>query len=68
MSENKNPAFPVPKINSGAGFTKREYAAILLRVPDSGSDWLDEMIVRAHKIGKPPQLIATDISNTGALN
>ncbi len=26
------------------GLTKREYAAIHLRVPDSGSDWLDKMI------------------------
>lgn len=26
------------------GMTLREYAAIKLRVPDSGTDWLDEMI------------------------
>ena len=26
------------------GMTLRQYAAIKLRVPNSGSDWLDEMI------------------------
>ena len=26
------------------GMTLRQYAAIKLRVPDSGTDWLDEMI------------------------
>lgn len=26
------------------GLTKIEYAAIHLRVPESGTDWLDEMI------------------------
>lgn len=37
-------ANPVPKINNGSGFTKRELAAVMLRVPDSGLGWLDEMI------------------------
>ncbi len=41
---DKDPSSPVPKLNSGSGFTKREFAAILLRVPDSGLGWLDEMI------------------------
>lgn len=51
MRENHtdDPAFPPPKLNNGAGFTKREYAALLLRVPDSGLDWLDNMIKRSHK-------------------
>lgn len=43
------PASAVPKLNNGSGFTKREYAAILLKVPDSGLEWLDQMIKRAHK-------------------
>ena len=30
-----------------AGLTQRQYAAMLLRVPDSGLPWLDEMIKRA---------------------
>lgn len=53
MKDESYAAFPVPKINSGIGFTKKEYAAILLRVPDSGSDWLDEMIKRAQLL--PPR-------------
>ena len=31
------------------GFSKREYAAIKLRVPDSGKEWLDDMIRRANR-------------------
>ena len=45
---NDQPAFPQPNHpptwTGGDGMTLREYAAIQLRVPDSGSDWLDEMI------------------------
>ena len=50
--ENSGPAFPVP-LNQGEpwsstgpcdGMTLRQYAAIKLRVPNSGTDWLDEMI------------------------
>lgn len=47
-------AFPfhVPKLHDGFqfGFSKREMAAIMLRIPDSGIKWLDEMIVRSHKL------------------
>lgn len=46
--EDYDSAFPVPKLNNGFGFTKREYAAILLRVPDSGQDWLDLMIRKSY--------------------
>ncbi len=31
------------------GFTKRERAAIDLKVPDSGSDWLDKMILDSRR-------------------
>ena len=31
------------------GMTLREYAAIELRIPDSGVDWLDEMIAKAER-------------------
>ena len=46
------PAFPMgyhPAGNSADhfGMTLRQYAAIRLRVPDSGTDWLDEMIVKS---------------------
>ena len=52
MSETINdggPAFPmcVPTARGTGviyGMTLREYAAIKLRVPESGTDWLDEMI------------------------
>lgn len=37
-------AYPVPQLNRASGLTKREYAAIHLGVPDSGSEWLDVMI------------------------
>ncbi len=43
------PANPVPKLSNGSGFSKREMAAIMLKVPDSGLDWLDSMIKRSHK-------------------
>ncbi|MFA7278951.1 MAG: hypothetical protein WC100_02545 [Sterolibacterium sp.] len=32
---------------SGPGMTLRQYAAIKLKVPDSGADWLDAMIVES---------------------
>lgn len=40
------PAFPVQHaaIWQHHGMTLRQYAAIKLRVPNSGTDWLDEMI------------------------
>ena len=43
------PAFPFHAQNGGpiqasGGVTPRQYAAIKLRVPDSGTDWLDDMI------------------------
>lgn len=47
---NGGPAFPTTPSNYenmepfGEGMTLRQYAAIKLRVPDSGDEWLDEMI------------------------
>lgn len=48
------PAYPIPcqfdascgpRFESGyGGMSLRQYAAIKLRVPDSGTDWLDDMI------------------------
>lgn len=47
------PAFPVTSDNyanaESAGMTKREYAAIQLKVADSGTDWLDAMIRTAER-------------------
>lgn len=40
----------IPVYNvSNNGMSKRCYAAIELRVPDSGEEWLDEMIKKANK-------------------
>ena len=59
MSEKETggPAFPFPaytypngEINQGeGGMTLRQYAAIKLRVPDSGIDWLDDMIRKSQR-------------------
>jgi len=39
------PAFPSTHMHGREeGMTLRQYAAIKLRVPDSGIDWLDDMI------------------------
>lgn len=49
--ENSGPAFPSNRdmryeqeFDREGGKTLRQYAAIKLRVPNSGTDWLDEMI------------------------
>ena len=54
--QNGGPAFPVstaeaseghqdgPNTWQFPGMTLRQYAAIKLRIPNSGTDWLDEMI------------------------
>ena len=60
MAEKINdggPAFPIPlqpeQVWQGMapfdGMTLRQYAAIKLRVPNSGADWLDAMIVEAKR-------------------
>ena len=48
------PAFPVTPDNSERnhghpGLSAKEYAAIQLREPSSGTKWLDEMISRANE-------------------
>lgn len=45
--DDGGPAFPVQDAASwqGHGMSLRQYAAIKLRVPNSGTDWLDEMIL-----------------------
>lgn len=50
MNNQDKPAFPKQASEfSGEyfGMYLREYAAIKLRVPDSGTDWLDAMIERS---------------------
>ena len=41
---DENPIYEHPR-----GLTPQEYAAIHLRVPDSGTPWLDEMIRKAKR-------------------
>jgi hypothetical protein len=43
------PAFPVPSLAVGSGMTLSQYAAIKLRVPESGTDWLDDMIRKSNR-------------------
>jgi len=42
-------AFPNPHRTDMTGMTMQQYAAIKLKVPDSGIDWLDEMILKSIK-------------------
>ena len=42
-------AFPNPHRTDMTGMTLRQYAAIKLKVPDSGTDWLDDMIRQSIK-------------------
>jgi len=52
-----HPAFPVSQQNpmhggpleGFEGMTFRQYAAIKLKVPDSGIDWLDAMIIESQR-------------------
>ena len=40
----------VTSVGGDGGMDLRQYAAIHLRLPDSGLDWLDEMIRKANSI------------------
>lgn len=50
------PAFPNEGFNGWGkpqeGMTLRQYAAIHLKLPNSGTDWLDEMIEEANKLDR----------------
>lgn len=48
----QEPAFPMDfeqRNDYQLGMSKRFYAAIALKVPDSGEEWLDEMIRKANR-------------------
>lgn len=49
--DKDGPAFPAENAlgHTSTGMSVREYAAIHLKVPDSGVDWLDEMIQESKK-------------------
>ena len=50
--------------SSVPGMTLREYAAIELRIPDSGIDWLDEMIAKAERRNIAVQAMQGMMSNS----
>jgi hypothetical protein len=55
MSDTGGPAFPCERqltdqdVLVFEGMTLRQYAAIKLKVPDSGTDWLDDMIRKSNE-------------------
>ena len=54
---SQTPAPPVPVIYETTELERmslRAYAAIHLRVPDSGIEWLDEMIMRSRELDRAP--------------
>lgn len=54
------PAFPTPAgTQHNDGMTLRQYAAINLRVPDSGLPWLDKMIVQSRSAHINDAMVAT---------
>ena len=51
-------------LNHGqVGLTKKEYAAIHLRIPESGVDWLDRMIAKAEKRDLAVKFLQGDLAN-----
>jgi hypothetical protein len=46
------------------GMTLRQYAAIKLRVPDSGTDWLDDMIREGRRMDYAGQALAGSLANS----
>lgn len=73
--EDGGPAFPVPTHSQlqgamvhwswGGGLTQRQHAAILLRVPQSGLPWLDEIINEARRDAFAGQALAGLLANPG---
>jgi hypothetical protein len=71
------PAFPQPDLSGYGmgplespdgqyqmqGMTLRQYAAIKLRVPDSGTDWLDDMIREGRCMDYAGQALAGLLAN-----
>jgi hypothetical protein len=60
IQNDGGPAFPTPAgIQHNDGMTLRQYAAINLRVPDSGLPWLDKMIVQSRSAHINDAMVAT---------
>ncbi len=61
------PAFPRDHAHEGHnGLTACEYAAIQLKVPDSGTDWLDDMIRAAQRNELAAQAMNAFLSRDGS--
>lgn len=71
--DDGGPAFPDPCAahpgsfppDESKGMTLREYAAIKLRVPDSGLDWLDAMIQKSRRDVFAGQVLPGLLANKG---
>jgi hypothetical protein len=69
-NDDGGPAFPClsthcQRLNESEydpGMTLRQYAAITLRVPNSGTDWLDEMIREARRDDFAAKAMASIVS------
>lgn len=48
--DERDRAYLKARAEAVGGMTLRQYAAIEMRVPESGTDWLDDMIRRARKL------------------
>jgi hypothetical protein len=67
------PAFTYPdadKIFDGgeSGMTLRQYAAIKLKVPDSGTEWLDKLIEQSLRDDFAAKAMPSCINNESILN
>lgn len=63
------PAFPQANLEcppSGWGWSRREHAAIQLRVPDSGQPWLDDMIRQARRMDAAQEAMRDGIAALAA--
>lgn len=58
-------AYMAARAEAVGGMTLRQYAAIKLRVPDSGTDWLDAMIVEAKRDELAAKAMQGLIAGTG---
>jgi len=71
IEDGSEPAFPVPVANAtdgrthDGGLTKRQHTAILLRVPQSGLPWLDEMITESRRDAFAGEALAGLLANPG---
>jgi len=77
-TDEDEPARPIPTQHDFAGevlsqgwlgLKAKEYAAIHLRVPDSGTDWLDAMIRRSNRnIARLAHSVASSVAKAMEAN